>query len=254
MSAELYKLLRPRASAGVILAGALMGTLGSVTVHGGMDVPVLNDPDTARLLNRPQGLVAGVLGPFTVFLCALGAGFTANQFAGDLTLGNMRTQLVVHPRRGGLLAGKAAAGGVIVVLIVLAALLAAALTALIVGPDQVRDETWLTADGARAAARTAGLLCLSVLAYSAAGFGSALLIRSTGPAILVPVIYLLSVDGLVGQAIQGMSEQVANWMPQSNLVDLARGGDYGRPLLFALVFAAALFAAGAVSFRRRDVL
>jgi len=107
-------------------AAAAVAVTGTLVVNSGITVPGASDANAPALLGSPRGVVAGLFGPFTVFLGAISAGFVASLLATDLAMGTVRTQLIVHPRRPSLLAGKLSA---VAAVLLLAALVAGVLAA-----------------------------------------------------------------------------------------------------------------------------
>ena len=245
----------------LLAAGAILPFLAllatTLVILNATDQPAIGEgngfePSLAQL-GTSAGLTAGFRASvgflgilvFTLFLTS---------FTGEYVQGTLRTLLVREPRRGRLLVGKLLAVlSLVAVSLLLAEVLSIGLSAVLASNRGVGISSWWTGVGLQQAGGDYLNALLASALFGAMGTAVGLLVRSTAVGLAIGLAWLMPLEHI----IQNAWADAARWFPGLLFDAVAAGGtsvtSYGRGLTMGGLAAAALLAAGATSFLRRDV-
>ncbi len=198
------ELLSARKRPGVWIVG---GAWTVMAVSFGMIVPYIvwlairNRPacasgDPEKLINGllPDRFLPGTVDLYPLFGSALMLILGAVLVGGEYRWGTWGTLLVQQPGRGAALAGKAVAMAAAVLCVTVAVVAASAGTSALVAVLTGRSAPW---PGAAAVSAGIGAIWLVAMASASLGVFLSILLRSTGAAIGVGLLWLLAVENLV---------------------------------------------------------
>lgn len=236
---------------GLLAFISIMLNVGSAEATADERGPLGESPTLDQLASS-QGLALALGGTVTLVGLVLMA-VNASAVASDHSTGMVRNQLVRHPNRTRLLAGKSLALAVVT----------AAVTALVVAvtigaglafaPDGVDTADWFTGDGLRALGETSGNLYLAALGWGVLGQVVATLSRSSIVSLTTGVMIAIPLDMIVTQT----SDSARPWLPGQLFQAVARGGtqhlDYASSLATVLAGGIAALTVALAVFHHRDV-
>lgn len=254
----------------VLIIGAIWLTLAVVF---GYVIPYLlfrGEVKGAELaVVMPASVVENAIQGFPYFGLALALILGVLVTASEYGWGTVGTTLVQGPSRHSLLFGKLAATGVILMLFVVGVLVTDGMSALGIAALEGAPSNWPSL-GEIAGGAAAGWLILVVGASLGAMLG--MLLRATGIAIGLGLVYVSVIEGLIG-GFAGQSEiihDVATALPGINAGSLASGfgpniSEAGTPGMFEVVspeqgalvltaYALTFVALAMVVFIKRDVI
>jgi ABC-type transport system involved in multi-copper enzyme maturation permease subunit len=194
------------------------------------------------------------LGQSVTLLGVVALCVAAAQLASEYTQGTLRILLVRQPNRLVLLGGKCLGIFSFVALSVVAATITSIVMSFVMaGVRGIATDSWLSIEGASAAATSFGNVLLAVIGYAAIGIFLAALFRSPVIAIAIGIAYLLPVDAIIAGTVSGTSK----YLPGQILRSIAQGGtssvSYRWGIVAGLVLLGALGLFSARTFSRRDV-
>ena len=247
---EWLKIRRP----GMLLGG--LGTIVGFSILGVVLAILRTDRGRGELtvarLSRPDGF-AFIMQHTADFLGILALGIVAIAMAQEYTHGTLRNLLVREPRRVRLLAGKLLATLTFVGIAVLLATAAALVVALLFAPGKNIDTSGWLNSGLRDTVGTTIDLTIAALGFGIFGGLLGILLRSTAPAVVAGVAWILPLEGLLTSGWQS----VGHWLPGQQLSAIVVHGnevsEYGFALALGAAFIAAALAGSATLFQRRDV-
>jgi ABC-type transport system involved in multi-copper enzyme maturation permease subunit len=245
----------------LLAAGAVLPFLAllatTLVILNATDQPVVAaadgfEPSLAQL-GSSLGLTAGFRAS-TGFLGILVFTLFLTSFSSEYVQGTLRTMLLREPRRGRLLLGKLAAVlSLVAVSLLLAEVLSIGLSAVLVNNRGVGISAWWTGAGLQQAGGDYLNALLAATLFGAMGTAVGVLVRSTSVGLALGLAWLLPLEHI----IQNAWADAARWFPGLLFDAVAAGGTvtttYSRGLVLGGAVAAALLAAGATSFVRRDV-
>ena len=243
-------------AAGAILPFlALLAT--TLVILNATDRPVIGRGDGFEPSVAQLGTSAGITAGFRASIGFLGIlVFTLflTSFTSEYVQGTVRTLLVREPRRGRLLVGKLAAVlAMVAASLLLAEVLSIGLSAVLVDGRGVSTSDWWSGAGLQQAGGDYLNALLGAAMFGALGTAVGLLVRSTAVGLAIGLAWLMPLEHI----IQNAWADAARWFPGLLFDAVAAGGtsvtSYGRGLTMGGLAAAALLAAGATSFLRRDV-
>lgn len=235
-------------TAGIIVAvaalGAGIGVSRATSGGGGFSVARLSQPDGfLQLMSHASDM-----------LLIFAIGVVATAVALEYQQGTLRNLLVRQPDRLRLLAGKL--GGIMswLAVVLLLACGAALVSALVTAPGKGIDTSvWFTGSGLGNTLGAVGGAVFAGLCGGLVGAALGLVIRSTAPAIVAGIAWLLPIEALLIAAFAWLKP----YLPGQAIGAISAGGNDVLPLAHAAATAAvwivALVAVGAVLFRTRDV-
>jgi ABC-2 type transport system permease protein len=204
-------------------------------------------------LEQPNGLVHGITTAGTLMGIVM-LGIFAAAFGSEYTTGALRNLLVREPRRVRFLAGTYGALVVFgVCVILLACAVSIGLTLALAPSKGIDTSAWGSATGLSDTWQAVWHLMLSALGYGTIGAALAIIFRSPVIAIVIGVIWLLPIEGLLGN----LWSSGQDWLPGQLLGNLTDGGSGSLSLARTSLTLVAYWVIVAVGtsalFARRDV-
>ncbi|MBJ7471297.1 MAG: hypothetical protein JHD16_08335 [Solirubrobacteraceae bacterium] len=200
---------------------------------------------TLAQLAEASGITQGLVNA-TTLIGVIAIGISASAFGGDFSSGTVRTLLVRQPKRLVFLGGKLlAVFGLLAAATLLATVVGVAASFVLAGVQGVDTSAWSAADVITGYLR----LAAATLGFAVFGAGLGLLLRSPVAAIAIGVGWALAFELILTAAWDTASDL----LPASLLGSIADGTATLAQSGVIAVWLAAILAASAWSFLRRDV-